>query len=353
MSLVFDQTNATKSCRSVADIEIGSLRLTSGKILKKVKLRYELVGPPAAPVILVCHALTGNHLTVGSKEEPGWWSGLIGEQNYIDTNKFRILTFNVLGGCNGSTGPSSINPATNEMYRMTFPVITVKDIVKAQYKALQKLRINHLAGVVGGSLGGMQVMEWGLLYPKMMDKLIILAATPVLSDYGIGFNYIAESAIKNDVEWNGGEYGENQMLRGLEIARMLGMVTYRSSHLFHERFQREKQACTFSVISYLDYQGKKLTQRFDANSYLYLLGAMNYHDIGEGRGGWETGCKSFEAPILTIGYGDDLIYEPDFIQKFSKEAPNCSYHFVPTSFGHDGFLTEYEKWGNIIKEFLN
>ncbi|HLR80414.1 MAG TPA: homoserine O-acetyltransferase [Bacillota bacterium] len=338
--------------RTLADVHIGSLQLESGVRLHRVSLRYELIGPSHAPVILVCHALTGSHISVGVAENPGWWSGLIGEGKYIDTKRYRILTFNVLAGCNGSTGPSSIDPETNKPYRTTFPKITIRDMVHAQAKALQKLHIDHLAAVIGGSLGGMQAMEWGLLYPEMMDRLIILAATPVLSDYGIAFNHIAAAAIKNDHNWNGGHYRDSTLLRGLEIARMVGMVTYRSQDLFMERFRRKKQADTFSVNAYLEYQGEALARCFDANSYLYLLEAMNHHDIGEGRGGWKKACKDFKAPVLIVSFGKDLIYTPSLIQRFSEATPQSSYYHVPSVFGHDGFLTEFAKWGPIIARFL-
>jgi homoserine O-acetyltransferase/O-succinyltransferase len=346
-------TNQIDHHATVRTVSIGALQLESGETLNQVVLAYEWVGQAEAPTILVCHALTGNHLTVGTKDKPGWWHGLIGEGHYVDTAQYQIITFNVLGGCNGSTGPTSNNPNTGKPYRADFPRITIRDMVNAQYLALKKLGINKLHTIIGGSLGGMQALEWGLLYPYFMEKLIILAATPTLSDYGIAFNHIAEQAIKTDSNWNDGHYPDSEKVRGLEIARMIGMVTYRSSILFEERFQRLQDADQFKVASYLNYQGVKLRDRFDANSYVTLLQAMNSHDIGRNRGSLNKACMSYQCAILAISYEHDLIYEPSLIREFTDLTPNCIYHHVPTKFGHDGFLTEYEKWGSTVKRFLD
>ncbi|ASK64276.1 homoserine O-acetyltransferase [Virgibacillus phasianinus] len=318
---------------TIGNISFGPLHLTSGESLNEVTLQYERVGPADAPVVLVCHALTGNHITVGTNENPGWWHGLIGRDNYINTDEFQVITFNVLGGCDGSTGPGTV--------KSNFPSITIRDMVHAQYAALRKLEIDQLAVVIGGSLGGMQVQEWGILYPTMMEKLIVLASTPSFSDYGIAFNHIAQTAIKNNP------------IEGLEIARMVGMVTYRSSALFTERFNRKMvNPNHYDVTSYLDYQGKKLMQRFDPNSYLSLLDAMNGHDIGKYRGGWQHASKRIERPLLAISFEQDLIYEPDQIKAFTDEVPNGSYYHINTKFGHDGFLTEFDKWGELVQLFI-
>jgi homoserine O-acetyltransferase/O-succinyltransferase len=344
--------NTSNILTKIGEVSIGPLQLESGYFLPEVSLTYERVGPQDAPIILVCHALTGNHLTVGCPELPGWWNGLIGPNQYIDTAKYQVITFNVLGGCNGSTGPLSINPITEEPYRASFPTITIRDMVHAQFAALQQLDIKEVYAVVGGSLGGMQALEWGLLYPDLLNKLIILAATPTLSDYGIAYNHIAKQAITNDPLWLDGYYQSSSEIRGLEIARMIGMVTYRSSDLFSERFNRKETESGYSVTSYLDYQGEKLSNRFEANSYLGLLEAMNTHDIGRERGGWEEACKQYTCSILALSFEHDLIYEPKIIKDFSSHLANCSYQHIETLFGHDGFLTEYHKWGSIIEDFL-
>lgn len=343
----------TKTIRTkTEDVSFGPLHLTSGEQLEQVRLRYELVGPVNAPVILVCHALTGNHQTVGTLDEPGWWSGLIGHEKYIDTNHYQVLTFNVLGGCHGSTGPASINPETNEYYNCSFPAVTVRDMVNAQYYALQQLEITELTAVIGGSLGGMQVLEWGFLYPNVMEKLVVLAATPTFSDYGIAFNHIASTAIRQDPHFNNGNYTPDDSLNGLALARMIGLITYRTSDLFAERFDRKQTNQDFEVTSYLNYQGQKLINRFDPNSYLYLLDAMNQHDIGNHRGGWQKAASQLNKTTLLLSFDKDLIYEPKQIKTFADSLPNSLYQHIGTNFGHDGFLTEYGKWGHIVQEFL-
>lgn len=342
-----------KTTPYIGDISIGPLRLTSGQVLEHVTLSYERAGSKSAPVILVCHALTGNHMTAGTKENPGWWHGFIHEGGPINTASFQVITFNVLGGCDGSTGPASIDPKTGKMYQACFPDISIQDMVKAQYMALKQLNIHTLHAVIGGSLGGMQALEWGLCFPNMVERLVLLAVTPVFSDYGIAFNHIAETAIINDPKWNHGFYHDGTSLSGLEIARMIGMVTYRSADLFTEQFNREKTGDSFEVMSYLDYQGVKLRNRFDANSYLRLLRAMNHHDIGKDRGGLVKAAESLTMPVLALSYEKDLIYEPQEINRFTKILPNSTYHHIKTNFGHDGFLVEFEKWARYVTHFLN
>ncbi|WP_257348576.1 homoserine O-acetyltransferase MetX [Pseudalkalibacillus decolorationis] len=345
-------------------VKIGDIKLESGTTLPRVELAFERAGPIDAPVILVCHALTGNQYTVGNDEHPGWWSGLINQGGYIDTTKYQVLTFNVLGGCDGSTGPTSENPITGEPYQGQFPFITIKDIVNAQFLALQKLKIHHLKAVIGGSLGGMQVLEWGIQYPQLMELLFPLAVTPRLSDFGIAFNHISRTAILNDSNWNDGNYAKGLgPENGLALARMIGMLTYRTDQLFSERFQRKEfpiglqhhRDPAFEIESYLNYQGGKLTQRFDANSYLYLLKAMDLHDIGKGRGGWQEAVQHIQAPIVAIGFSNDLIYTPEMLQQLVLSCGNqveANFFEVETKFGHDGFLVEFEKWGYILRNKL-
>ncbi|MGM0843827.1 MAG: homoserine O-acetyltransferase MetX [Bacillota bacterium] len=334
-------------------VPIGDIELESGEFLHKAQLHYELCGRKDAPVILVCHALTGSHLSVGTKENPGWWRGLIGPSAYLDTSKYPIITFNILGGCDGSTGPASLNAETGEAYRTSFPELTVRDIVHAQYKALVELGISSLKAVIGGSLGGMQALEWGLLYPSFVRKVFLLAATPYFTDYGIAFNTIGKTAITFDPDWRNGHYESAEEVSGLKIARMAGMVTYRSPDLFEKRFNRSKtDEGIFQVESYLTYQGEKLANRFDPNSYLYLMAAMNSHDIGRERGGWKEAASGFRPELIAIGYTGDLIYPPSLIREFAGLVPDSSYYEIQTLFGHDGFLTEFEKWGNYISTHL-
>jgi len=346
-------------------VQIGDLELESGKTLKMVEIAYERVGPVDAPAILVTHALTGNQYAVGEGKKESWWSGLIGAHRWIDTNQFQVITTNVIGGCSGSTGPNSINPATGKLYRTQFPFITIRDIVRAQYIALRQLGIDHLHAVIGGSLGGMQVLEWGIMYPTFMNVLIPIAVTPYLSDFAIAFNAIARRAILQDPAWKNGNYNKEEgEVVGLSIARMLGMVTYRSSQLFNQRFNRKMMEnwgkthdeVTFEVESYLLHQGEKLIQRFDANSYLYLLKAMDSHDIGRDRGGWQQALSLMKATVLAIGFKGDLLYPPEQLKHLTdayQEMGNKARFFeIDTEYGHDGFLVEFEKWGGIIRQGL-
>ncbi len=330
-------------------VQIPNFTLESGESLVEVELAYERCGPRDAPAILVCHALTGQHLTVGTANEPGWWRRLIEEGGYIDTTEYQLITFNVLGGCNGSTGPQSTDPKTGKPYGEQFPRLTVRDLVEVQYIALKILGFKRLKAVMGGSLGGMQVLEWGLMYPEFVDALFPIAVTPTLSDYGIAFNHISGEAIRN-----GGD-------QGLSIARMIGMMTYRSDVLFNERFNRtqrieEDGIPSYEIASYLSYQGEKLLERFNKDSYLTLLDAMNTHDIGRGRGGLEQVIHGFQVPVFGVGFTRDLVYPPevlaDFISAIQQEGGYAEFYEVKSKFGHDGFLVEFEKWGWFIQEKL-
>ncbi|MGA9287113.1 MAG: homoserine O-acetyltransferase [Anaerobacillus sp.] len=339
-------------------VSIGPLKLESGEELPHVELAYERVGYSDAPVILVCHALTGNQYTVG---EQGWWSGLIGDGKYVDTGEFQVITFNVLGGCSGSTGPLSVNPVSGLPYQADFPFISVRDMVHSQKIALEKLGINHLHAVIGGSLGGMQVLEWGILYPDWMDHLVPLAVTPSLSAYGIAYNSISRFAITNDPDWRDGYYDlQNPPASGLATARMIGMISYRTDEMFQKNFGRNlnrspggsHKETPYDVESYLHYQGNKLVGRFDANSYLYLLKAMDMHDVARGRGDIAEAIQMIQSNVLAISFKGDLIYPPQDLEKmFSMERPG-HFYVVDTKFGHDGFLVEFDKWGPLIKEKL-
>ncbi|MCC5802122.1 homoserine O-acetyltransferase MetX [Rossellomorea vietnamensis] len=336
----------------VSSITIPSLTLESGTTLHNVNLAYERTGHKEGPVILVCHALTGTHIVKGTSEDRGWWDGLIGPGSYIDTDLYNVIAFNVLGGCEGSTGPTSTDPETGGRYGPDFPHITIRDMVHAQYEALQQLSVERIEAVIGGSLGGMQALEWGALYPTYINKVFALAVSPALNDYGLAFNHIGITAIEGDPEFQNGHYPHGSILKGLEIARMVGMVTYRTQELFDRRFQRERTNEQYNVESYLDYQGKKLGKRFDPNSYLTLLKAMNTHDIGRGRGGAEAVSDSYPCELVSISYEGDLIYSPHYLKEFTIQAPKGEHYFIPTAFGHDGFLVEFEKWGGIISSHL-
>ncbi|WP_318614786.1 alpha/beta fold hydrolase [Sporosarcina sp. YIM B06819] len=283
-------------------VNIGSLRLESGILLENVQLAYERIGRPEAQTVLVCHALTGNQETVGTDKNPGWWSGLVGRGKSVDINQFSVISFNVLGGCDGSTGPLSINPSTGESYGSLFPEVTIRDMVHAERKALTVLGIDRLRAVIGASLGGMRVLEWGILYADDMDVLVPIAVTPTLSAYGVGLHAIgSDTGFSND-DYTGGP--------------------------------------------------PTLVKHFDPISYYALLCAMNTHDIGRGRGGIEKAARQITAKVLAFAFTDDFIYPIEEIRAFAHLVDNSNYILVNTAYGHDGFLTEFDKWGLIIKQFL-
>lgn len=325
-------------------VAIGSLTLKSGRLLKRVELAYERTGNPGGPTVLICHALTGDQWAVGSTEHPGWWSGLVGTGKAVDTNKFQVISFNILGGCNGSTGPLSTNPDTGTPYGVDFPLLTIQDMVYAEYRALKILGVEKLKTVIGGSLGGMKVLEWGSLYSEFTESIIPLAVTPTFSSYALAFNHIGILAIENDLEYKKGNYTGASDFKGFQLARIAGMISYRSGKLFNERFARSTKESNFEIESYLDYQGRKLAQRFDANSYLILLKAMNSHDMGE---------RKIECRILSISYTHDLLYPAEEMTPWLAKQGDASFKIVETDFGHDGFLMEFEKWGGFVHQFLH
>lgn len=324
-------------------VAIGNLVLESGVVLEEVELAYERSGDPSAPAILICHALTGDQYAVGSAENPGWWSGLAGPGKAVDTDKFQVISFNVLGGCDGSTGPLSLNPDTGTPYRSAFPLLTIKDMVHAEYRALKTLGINKLKAVIGGSLGGMKALEWGALYPDFTKSIVPLAVTPAFSSYALAFNHIGIRAIENDSDFQNGNYAGSPDFNGFHLARIAGMISYRSGKLFNDRFGRSENGGNFEVEAYLDYQGRKLAQRFDANSYLILLKAMNSHDMGE---------RKIYVPVFSVSYTHDLLYPAELMIPWLKTQPDARWEIVETDFGHDGFLVEFEKWSGLIRNFL-
>ncbi|TFB21353.1 homoserine O-acetyltransferase [Filobacillus milosensis] len=332
-------------------IKIPNFILESGEQFDEVQLAYERSGHENGPVLLVCHALTGDQHSVGTDHEPGWWNGLIHDGGYIDLSYYQVITFNVLGGCNGSTGPSALGE-DGIPYKLDFPKLTIRDLVEVQFVALNMLGVSHLKAVIGGSLGGMQVLEWGLMYPEFMDAIFPIAVTSQFSDYAIAFNHIAMKAIEQDLERNQGELATD----GMSLARMVGMVSYRSDDLYSKRFARGEIDGVYDVESYLDHQGDKLARRFNPISYLRLLEAMNGHDIGRNRGGYRKTISQYRAPVFALGFKKDLLFPISEISRFVSGIQECGgyaeFYEVDTIFGHDGFLVEFHKWGPFIQEKL-
>lgn len=350
-----------------------SFRLESGRQLGPISVAYETYGtlsPSADNAILVCHALTGDshvarHPVPGSRE--GWWETLVGPGKPLDTNRYYVICSNVLGGCQGTTGPTSIDPQTGRPYGMSFPVITIRDIIRVQKALLDHLGVRRLALVIGGSMGGMQVLEWAVTFPDFVRRAVCLAAPGKVRTQAIAFNEVQRQAIMRDPKWMGGEYplGEGPK-DGLGIARMLGMITYQSEESMERKFGQAwvgdetdgifSFSGHFQVESYLHYQGKKLVNRFDANSYLYLLKALDLFDLGRGYGGYEAAVARIKAELLVVGVTSDILYpchqQRELVEDVCKQGGLAHYTEIESPWGHDAFLIEFEKLDPIISAFL-
>jgi homoserine O-acetyltransferase len=343
------------------------LALECGKTLAPVTVAYETYGrlnSAGDNAVLICHALTANAHAAGyhaaTDEAPGWWDGLIGPQRAFDSRKYFIVCPNILGSCYGTTGPASINPATGEPYRLSFPPFTIRDLVAVQKKLLERLGVNRLVTVCGSSLGGMQVLEWGLTHPEFCESIIPISTAARQSAWCIGLNAAARAAIMGDPAWNGGFYSE-QPRQGLATARMIGMLSYRSAEEFEQRFGRERQRDSadgfeadnlFQVENYLRYQGEKLGRRFDANTYIYLSRAMDWHDVTRGRAPLPEVLGSLRPRTLCLGVVSDIRYPTREQKEIVRHAPHAVYAEIDSVHGHDAFLIEFAQLNHLIKEFL-
>lgn len=355
------------------ETEEDKLDLDCGKKFGPINICYETYGElneDATNAVLVTHALSGNAHVAGYNSEddakPGWWDDMIGPGKHIDTDKYFVVCSNTIGGCSGSTGPRSINPETGNRYNMDFPVITIADMVRAQYRLMKHLGIDCWLSIVGGSMGGMQVFEWCVLFPECVNSACAIATTSRISPQGIAFNWVGREAIMSDPNWNNGDYEDEVPERGLSTARMLAHITYLSEESMDNKFGRNLQETEdlgfdfkgdFAVESYLKYQGNRFVGRFDANSYLYITRAIDYFDISARTGGdLAKALKNVTMPFMMVSFTSDWLFPPsqsqDVVKAMLKNGTNITYCNIESSYGHDAFLLEVEALGNLLRNFI-
>ncbi len=371
------------------------LKLDCGRELHPIRVAYETYGtlsPARDNVILVCHALSGDAHAAGISAAPaaagtrdgfraderdkgagaglGWWDGMIGPGKAFDTERFFVVSSNLLGGCRGTTGPASTNPATGRPYGTDFPVITVADMVRVERALLNELGIARLAAIAGGSLGGMQALEWAVLYPDQVDAIIPIASTYALRPQGVAWNAIARNAIVADPDWQGGHYhGTGRAPNaGMGVARMVGHITYLSAVSLERKFGRRLQFSDdiryrltdpeFEVENYLRYQADSFVKRFDANTYLYTSRALTYFDLARQYGGGRLAdaVRGIKARTLLIAFSSDWLYPPGDSEALAAalraEGKDVELHVIEAPYGHDCFLLEEARQTPKIQEFL-
>ena len=350
------------------------LKLTSGKKLPSYELAYETYGKLNAKknnAVLVCHALSGNHHVAGRYKKddkyPGWWDNLIGPGKPLDTNKFFVIGLNNLGGCHGSSGPLSTNPDTDRPWAATFPIVTVEDWVNSQARLADFLGIKKLAAVLGGSLGGMQALQWSIAYPERIRHALVIASAPNLTAQNIAFNEVARQAIITDPEFHQGDYFNHGVLprRGLRIARMLGHITYLSDDAMGAKFGRKLREgninysfdVEFEIESYLRYQGDKFAGEFDANTYLRMTRALDYFDPAFEYGGdLSAALSKVTADFLVVSFTSDWRFSParsrEIVKALLDNELSVSYAEVTAAHGHDAFLMPDAHYHNIMRAYF-
>ncbi len=323
-----------------------------GGQISKFKVAYRTWGelnPEGTNAVLICHALTG------SSDADIWWGDLFGENKAFDPSKDFVVCSNVIGSCYGSSGSISINPDTGKMYGPDFPQFTIRDMVTAQHRLMQHLGVKHLKMVIGGSLGGMQVMEWGLMFPDMVGAIVPIATSARHSAWCIGLSESQRQAIYADPNWKQGWYEcGNEPKDGLGVARTIAMCTYRSRASFQTRFARsERHKGEFNVESYLKYQGEKMIERFDPNAYVKLTKAMDRHDIARGRGEYREVLESIPLPALVIAISSDILYPQEEQEEIARIMPNARLDILYSPHGHDTFLIEMDALNMLVTSFQN
>jgi homoserine O-acetyltransferase len=349
------------------------LELLSGRVLSQYDLRYETYGSlnkDKSNAVLICHALSGNHHVAGyyeGEEKPGWWNNMIGPSKPIDTNKLFVVCLNNLGGCHGSTGPTSINPETNKAYGSDFPIITVSDWVTSQKELMSHLGIPSWKFVIGGSLGGMQALQWSFQYPELINNCIAIAAAPKLTAQNIAFNEIARQAIMKDPNWHDGNYLEKGVSpdQGLALARMLGHITYLSDESMREKFGRDLKTSKlnfnydveFQIESYLKYQGEKFVTGFDANTYMLMTKSLDYFDpVKDMSQSLINNLQKSKSKFLIISFTSDWRFPPkrskEIVKLLLDNKRNVSYSEISADGGHDAFLMGNHDYFDIMRSFI-
>ena len=380
-----DDTTDVISPHSLATTEVGIVvphdfiypkpfTFKSGQTLPGFTLRYETYGALNATrdnAILICHALSGDHHCAGlhtaEDRKPGWWNNLIGPGKAVDTCKFFVICANVLGGCQGSTGPSSTNPATDRPYGLAFPFVTILDMVRAQKLLLDHLGVDELHAVIGGSMGGMQALLFSIEYPVFTRRVLAMATTAREGAQAIAFNEVGRQAIMQDPEWNQGDYAKGGGPRvGLAIARMMAHITYVSDASMDRKFGRRRKVTgagdiynfdvQFEVEGYLRHQGQSFINRFDANTYLYITRALDHFDLPHAYGSLEAAFSPVQAETLVVGFTSDWLFPPEQNRAIAlallRAGKRVSYAELSTDLGHDSFLLESEELYTLVRAFL-
>ena len=375
MSTVFPEDSVGLVTPQLAQFD-EPLALACGRSLGGYELIYETYGTlnsTASNAVLVCHALSGHHHAAGyhsaTDRKPGWWDSCIGPGKPIDTNRFFVVSLNNLGGCNGSTGPSSPNPATGKPYGADFPVLTVVDWVHSQARLADRLGIAQWAAVVGGSLGGMQALQWTITYPDRVRHCVDIASAPKLSAQNIAFNEVARQAILTDPEFHGGSFQDQGVIpkRGLMLARMVGHITYLSDDSMGEKFGRELKSdklnydfhsVEFQVESYLRYQGEEFSGRFDANTYLLMTKALDYFDPAASHDGdLAATLAGVTAQYCIMSFTTDWRFSParsrEMVDALMAARKNVCYLEIDSPYGHDAFLIPTHRYMQGFSNYMN
>src|SRR5512138_2939422 len=328
----------------------GGLALELGGALPALRIGYRAWGtldPDGGNAVVVCHALTG------SADADLWWTNMFGPGRALDPERDFVVCSNILGSCYGTTGPTSVDPATGAPWLGTFPVITIRDMVRAQHALAAALGIRRVRMVIGGSLGGMQALEWAFSYPELVDSVVFIASTARHSAWCIGLSEAQRQAIYADPRWKGGRYDPaDPPSDGLAAARMMAMLSYRSQPSFEMRFGRRQQAeDTYAVESYLRYQGQQLVDRFDPATYVTLTRAMDTHDVGRGRGDVDQVLRGIRQPMLVVSIDSDVLYWPAEQREVARLVPGARFAVLDSPQGHDAFLIDVDRLSELVAEF--